>query len=74
MSEEKKNEILEQEKELSMDELDSVAGGGTCACVGAGGGTAGEGQKSCACVAFGSGGYARDGIRCFCVAGGGGNE
>ena len=28
MSEEKKNEVLSQEKELSMDELDAVAGGG----------------------------------------------
>ena len=74
MSEEKKNEILGQEKELNMDEMDAVAGGGTCACVLGGGGAAGEGQKMCACPGFGSGGYTRDGIRCFCVAGGGGTD
>ena len=69
MSEEKKNEVLEQEKELSMDELDAVAGGGTCGCVLGGGGAAGEGQKICACPAFGAG----EG-RCLCIVGGGGTD
>ena len=38
MSDEKKNEILNKEKELDKDELDAVSGG-DCGCPVAGGGT-----------------------------------
>ena len=75
MSEEKKDEILEQEKELNMDELDAVAGGDTCGCIGAGSGKAGEGQNACACVAGGYGEYDEAHKyypRCGCFLGGGG--
>lgn len=49
MSDEKKKEILEQENELDADELDAVAGGGTCICPLAGGGE----NRPCACVVGG---------------------
>ena len=73
MSEEKKNEVLGQEKELSMDELDAVAGGGLCACPVAGGGTPDADQEACGCVMFGGGYNKSGGSRCFCVAGGAGS-
>lgn len=66
--------------ELDDTELDAVAGGGVCACVLGGGGTADGSSTSnvsdavCACVLGGSGenkgGYAR----CICVISGGGNS
>ena len=72
MSEEKKNEVLGQEKELSMDELDAVAGGKQCVCVLGGGGEADSWSKTCWCVG-GGGGENNDGSpRCACPLAGGG--
>ena len=71
MSEEKKNEVLDQEKELNMDEL--VAGGSRCACVIGGGGTADEDAKTCACVVGGGGEWKSGGPCCVCPLMGGGD-
>ena len=68
MPEEKKNEVLDQEKELDADELDAVAGGGDCYCAIGGGGTADEDAKTCACVLGGGGEYDYGSPRCACVA------
>ncbi len=78
MSEEKKKEILEQEKDLGADELDAVAGGKACACVMGGGGEANADgkEKACACVLGGGGEYTDEGAfekwgnkcRCVCAA------
>ena len=67
------------EGELSESELASVAGGGTCACVVGGGGTADEpsspGQDSvCWCVGGGFGEDIWGDRRCTCVFGGGGKS
>ena len=65
--------------ELSNDELDAVAGGGICACVLGGGGTADESSTShssdavCACVVGGSGKNKGGYTRCVCVMGGAGD-
>jgi len=51
-------DFLQKSGELSDDELDAVAGGGTCVCVvGGGGKKAGDGSvyDVCACVAAGTG-------------------
>ena len=75
MSEEKKDEVLEQEKELDMDELDAVAGGYVCACPVAGTGAASAGQDACVCVVGGMGEYDKAHKyypRCGCFVGGGG--
>lgn len=63
---------LEQNAEISDDELDAVAGGGTCVCVMGGGGKRSNNDKSCGC--FGGGwGYTTDRHeRCICVVGGSG--
>ena len=75
MSEEKKDEILEQEKELSMEELDAVAGGDICVCVGVGAGEATKvWQNNCGCVAVGIGSDNNGNNRCGCFAGGGGSD
>ena len=47
MSEEKKDEVLEQEKELDEKELDAVAGGGACVCVYSGSGIADPVPRGC---------------------------
>ena len=66
--------------ELSDDELDTVAGGGICACVLGGGGTADESSTYhtsdavCACVFGGSGENKGGYTRCVCVISGGGNS
>jgi len=52
------DDLKQESKELSDDELDAVAGGGTCACVlGGGGKKAGDGSvyDVCACVVAGTG-------------------
>ena len=75
MSEEKKDEILEQEKELSMDELDAVAGGAVCVCMVGGGGQATKvWQNECGCVAVGIGSDTSGDNRCGCFAAGGGAD
>lgn len=57
---------------LSDDELDTVAGGGICACVLGGGGKEDKTDKTCACV-LGGGGEDRNGwARCVCIMGGNG--
>ena len=78
MSEEKKDEVLDQEQELDMDELDAVAGGGVCYCPFVGGGTADAGQTPCACVMGGGGENTAANeygskARCACVLGGAGS-
>ena len=63
-----------QTAELSNDELESVAGGGVCACVLGGGGAEDKSDKTCACV-LGGGGEDRNGwVRCVCIMGGNGND
>lgn len=77
MSDEKKNEILDKEKELDKDELDAVSGG-ACGCPVAGGGT-GHGNENglkydCACVGGGVG-LDNDGkTYCMCTVAGGGTD
>ncbi len=66
-------------KEMSEEELEVVSGGGVCACVPAGGGTAkGEYDDACGCYLLGGGeGIGRYGdryARCWCFYGGGGEE
>ena len=73
MSEEKKNEILDQAKALSDQELSDIAGGKKCLCVLGGGGEADVYEKTCVCVLEGGGffddvgkrGLTKD-ERCFC--------
>ena len=81
MSEEKKNEILDQAKAVSDKELGDVAGGKECYCVVGGGGTAEKGEATCMCVAYGVGDYNNEGRdakgvteRCTCYLGGGGDS
>ena len=82
MSEEKKDEILSQDKALSGEELADVAGGKYCICGIGGGGEANmAGEKTCACVLGGGGEYDSEGAakwgskcRCVCVAIGGGTD
>ena len=50
MSEEKKKEILEQEKDLGADELNAVAGGDPCVCIVGGGGEASSYHRACSCA------------------------
>lgn len=77
MSDEKKNEILDKEKELDKDELDAVSGG-DCGCPVAGGGT-GHGNESdlkydCACVGAGVGLDNEGATYCMCPLAGGGTD
>lgn len=57
---------------LSDDELDTVVGGGICACALGGGGTADSRNKTCACVGYGQGMTKHGQMRCMCPVGGGG--
>lgn len=61
---------VETTSELSDDELEAVAGGGTCACTGLGGGRKDKGsdEKPCGCVAAGFGKDEYGKLRCTCVA------
>ena len=82
MSEEKKDQVLNQDQAISEQELSDVTGGGICACPLVGGGTANQpGEKACACVVGGGGQYNAEGqaavgtdTRCTCVLGGGGRS
>jgi len=71
---------FEQNRELSDDELDAVAGGndGVCVCVAAGGGGGKNGYGNtfgCACVGYGQGGDAKaDHFNCFCTLSGAGGD
>lgn len=68
-------DFVSQEGELSVDELDTVAGGGECYCAVGGGGTAGENDNACACVLGGFGNSSERHERCICaLAGGGGSD
>ena len=58
--------------DLSDDEMAAVAGGGTCACVASGGGTADDKCRVCACVIVGHGDFIDYYPRCACALGGGG--
>lgn len=63
------------EGELSVDELNTVAGGGTCACVVGGGGTESDGRDVvCWCVVAGFGDDIFGDQRCGCAFGGGGES
>ena len=62
------------EGEVGLDEADTVAGGGECACVIAGGGTAGYKDEVCACVVGGWGETTYYGSRCHCPIGGFGDS
>jgi predicted ribosomally synthesized peptide with nif11-like leader len=59
---------------VSDDELEAVAGGGSCVCVMGGGGTKGEGEQTCACVLAGWGNYADGRRRCDCSLYGSGDD
>ena len=77
MSEEKKNEILDKEKELDKDELDAVSGG-ACGCPLAGGG-AGHGNENglkydCGCAFAGVGLDDEGETYCICPLAGGGTD
>ena len=82
MSEEKKNEILDQDKAQSDEELADVTGGKWCLCGIGGGGEANmPGEKTCACVLGGGGEYNSEGeakwgekCRCVCVIAGSGTD
>ena len=82
MSEEKKNEVLGQEKALDDQEMDDIAAGAACTCYLGGGGTADRpGEKTCACVAGGGGEMNDEGAaavnartRCWCVLYGDGDS
>ena len=81
MSEEKKNEILDQAKALDDQELSDIAGGKKCLCAIGGGGEASEGEKTCVCVVGGGGEFNSLGEkelyekeRCTCVVGGAGED
>lgn len=67
MSDEEKNEVLGQEKELDADELDAVASGKKCYCA-IGGGEPDSVDKTCGCVFAGSGITQSSALRCTCVA------
>ncbi len=76
--------IPQEDGELSENELNAVAGGGACACVVGGGGTAGDREDDiCYCALVGMG--AHDILdekgdvtsyywRCYCVGAGGGTD
>ena len=55
--EQEKKEVLDQEKELDASELDEVAGGSWCSCCFGGGGEWNDGGARCACVGAGGGCY-----------------
>ena len=74
MSEEKKNEVLGQEKELSLDELDAVSGGEHCMCEFAGGGEGGGTDSPCGCFLGGAGDDDFKNKRCKCVFSGWGDD
>jgi len=63
---------LEQNAELSDDELDTVAGGKTCVCVAGGGGEKSNNDALCWCVLGGAGMTEDRHRRCFCYFGGSG--
>ena len=63
---------LEQNAEISDDELDAVAGGSTCVCIFGGGGKRSENDKVCVCVTGGWGDTTDRRERCFCAFGGAG--
>ncbi len=80
MSEEKKKEVLDQEKELDAEELDAVSGGDKCSCGATGGGDVGILDDPCICVVGGVGAYNDlgelihgDKCRCACMMGGDGD-
>lgn len=72
MSEEKKDEILGQEKELDESEMEAVAGGIDCICSGAGAGTSEKRGHPCVCIMGGEG--RDDDGRCGCIAVGTGKD
>ena len=82
MSEEKKEEVLDQARALDEQELSDAAGGEICVCVVAGGGTADQaGEKTCGCVIGGGGNWNKEGVeraghreRCMCLSGGYGDS
>ena len=81
MGEEKKNEILDQERALDDGALADSTGGKLCICVLGGGGEADWGEKTCACVLGGGGEFNSEGEkkwgkkgRCICVGGGAGDD
>ena len=62
----------EANAELNENELNAVAGGGTCACVFVGGGTKSDTYDKCVCAFYGIGEFADEVERCGCVGAGGG--
>lgn len=74
MPDDKKKEILEQDKQLDEDEAEAVAGGGVCGCAVAGGGLKDGDEGPCGCAAWGFGTDPKGDDRCFCLFGGGGSS
>ena len=82
MSEEKKNEVLDQANALSDQEMKDVAAGAICLCAVGGGGPADQkGEETCACVLGGCGFNDENGMydagkdtRCICPAVGYGDD
>ena len=66
----------EDDEKLSLDEIDTAAGGGVCGCAIGGGGTPGGNDGTCACPVIGFGSVAWDSNkpRCACPAIGGGKS
>ena len=69
----------DENRQLSEDELVTVAGGAVCACVAGGGGDAGRVDDLCICALAGEGEYwaqeeRQQDIRCVCVVVGGGSS
>lgn len=68
-------DLVQSAEELDDQELDVVAGGGTCACVLGGGGTQEGNDRVCACILHGEGADIQKKFsRCYCLAGGGGKS
>ena len=65
-------DFVQPEDELNEDELDAVAGGGSCGCAVGGGGTKGSNYPACGCVAAGWGKDKDGDLRCSCTVCGAG--
>ena len=60
--------------EIDDDELEAVAGGASCKCIGKGSGATSDADLQCGCPGIGYGYDKYERVRCICVAGGHGNN
>lgn len=63
MPDDKKKEILEQEKQLDENETEAVAGAGCVCYLGGGGGVECDWDKTCACIIGGGGEWSEHGMQ-----------